>query len=41
MVDAGLRLAQLEPVSTRTENGNPVAGLVVVATTTDSGRKQK
>jgi predicted TPR repeat methyltransferase len=40
VVNAGLRLAQLEPVSTRTENGNPVAGLVVVATTTDSGRKQ-
>jgi predicted TPR repeat methyltransferase len=40
VVDAGLRLAQLEPVSTRTENGNPVAGLVVVAMTKDSGRKQ-
>jgi len=40
VVDAGLRLAQLEPVSTRTENGNPVAGLVVVAMPNDSGRKQ-
>jgi predicted TPR repeat methyltransferase len=41
VVDAGLRLVQLEPISTRTENGNPVAGLVVVATTKDSGRKQQ
>jgi len=41
VVDAGLRLAQLEPVSTRTENGNPVAGLVAVATAPASGRKQQ
>jgi predicted TPR repeat methyltransferase len=40
VADAGLRLVQLEPVSTRTENGNPVAGVVVVATTGVSGRKQ-